>query len=133
MNPPSKDICDMLEAAGLGLTFQTNLFVGKEPDKPDTCVTIFDTPGGPPDHLLEHDDGYGYYYPTVSIRVRASGYLAGYSLIENIKIELHGIGPEAWNGTTYTMIKCMQDQFLLDYDEKNRPRFVCNFDIQRKP
>jgi hypothetical protein len=30
------------------------------------------------------------------------------------------------------LIRCMQDPFLLGYDEDGRAQFVINFDIQRR-
>lgn len=130
MNSPSMDIKDILEAAGLGLTFGTNLFIGQEPTIPDNCVTIFDAPGIPPQLCLDRDDAY--YYPSIQIRVRNRSYLTGYELVNDIKTELHGVGHETWNGTYYSVIKCAQEPFLLDYDDNNRPRFVANFDLQRR-
>lgn len=131
MNPPSKDICSILAAASLGLTFGTNMFVGLEPDSPDTCVTVFDTPGYPPELTLNPEDS-NFYRPSVQVRVRAAGYATAYELAKDIMVELHGMNHEEWGSMTYEAIKCSQEPFLLDYDTKNRPRFVANFDIQRK-
>lgn len=131
MNPASKDICDILAAASLGLTFAINLFVGLEPDSPDTCVTVFDTPGFPPELTLNPDDG-NLYRPSVQIRIRAASYTVAYELAKDIMIELHGVNHEEWGSMTYELIKCTQEPFMLDYDKRNRPRFVANFDIWRK-
>ncbi len=134
MNPPSVDIKDMLEAeSSLGLVFLTNLFIGREPNKPNDCVTIFDTPGGLPMLALNKADS-NYYYPSVQIRVRRAmnSYLDGWELVNVIKELLHGVGPEIWNGTTYTLIKCTGEPFLLGWDENQRPWFIVNFDIQRR-
>ena len=130
MNPAGKDVADILAAGNLGLTFKTNLFVGMEPPTPDNTVTIFDTPGAGPQLTFDRDERYDY--PTIQIRVRNQNYLDGYTMIHNIKILLHGLSHETWNGTTYELIKCMQDPFILDYDANGLPRFVCNFEIQRK-
>jgi hypothetical protein len=131
MNPTSKDIKDMLEAeSSLGLTFATDLFIGKEPAMPDDCVTIFDTPGYPPQLTLKK--GEDYYRPSVQIRVRNNSYLTGWDLINDIKIALHGVGQETWNSTLYSVIKCSMEPALLDWDEKNRARFVATFDVQRR-
>ena len=132
MNATSEDIKDMLEAeSSLGLVFPTNLFIGREPTKPDDCVTIFDTPGGPPMIALSKADS-DYYYPSVQIRVRNNDYTVGWDLINAIKVLLHGSGPEVWNGTTYTAIMCAQEPFPLGWDEHSRVWFVANFNIQRR-
>ena len=131
MNSTSEDIKDMLEAeASLGLTHLTNLFIGREPPTPDNCVTIFDTPGRPPMTALNKDDG-NYYYPSIQIRIRNNNYATGWALINAIKVLLHGSGPEIWNSTTYTVIICAQEPFLLGWDENDRTWFIANFDIQR--
>jgi len=131
MSNPSKDVADILAAAGLSLTFAQNLFVGREPATPINCTTIFDTPGMGPD--LTYNKTEKYERPMIQIRVRNQNYLTGYTLINNIKNVLHGLSQETWNGTLYQLIKCSQDPFLLDYDENGNPRFVCNFEIQRVP
>jgi len=129
MNPPSVDIKDILVAHGsLGLTFDTDLFVGKEPTKPDDCVTIFDTPGFPPDKF--HDQSVNYNRPSIQIRVR-NNYLTGWALVNDIKNVLHNTGPETWNSTIYDSIFCSIEPALLDWDKNDRARFVTTFDIQR--
>ena len=129
MNAPSVDIADILAAAGLGLTFATNLFVGEEPDSPNSCVTIFDTPGSPAQ--LTMTQGEDYYYPVVQVRVRGATFQTGYALMDGVRAALHGLNHKAWNGTNYQMIKCIQEPSLLDYDERQRPRWVATFEIQR--
>ena len=129
MNSPSIDVRDILVAAGLGLVFGTNLFIGQEPTSPDNCVTIFDTPGYPPQLTLDPDEKYDY--PSIQIRVRNRSYEEAYDLISDIKTELHGLNHDEWNGTTYELIRCAQEPFPLGYDEGNRSWWVANFDIQR--
>jgi len=130
MNPTSEDIKDMLEdsASGLGLVFATDLFVAKEPDDPDLCVTIFDTSGLEPDHTIHRLD-----YPGAMVRVRGKqgGYLEAYALAENIKEYLRGIHGETWNGTRYIGIWAMSDILPIGWDSKDRPKFSLNFRIQR--
>ena len=131
MIAPSVDIKDMLEAeSSLGLTFGTDLFIGREPTTPNDCVTIFDTPGRGPELLIGNASNYNY--PSIQIRVRDANYLDGWNLIDGIKVALHGRGPETWNAATYTLIECTTEPALLDWDENYRCRFIVNFDIQRK-
>jgi len=131
MNPPSEDIKDILVAeSALGLTFGTDLFIGMEPTSPDNCVTIFDTPGGTPDLTLGNDSSYGY--PHLQIQIRNRSYPTGWSLAFDIKNCLHGRGPETWNGSLYTVIRCLNEPFLLDRDENNRARFIVNLEAQRR-
>lgn len=131
MNATSIDIKDILEAeSSLGLAFGTNLFIGKEPATPVNCVTIFDTVGGLPQLTLAK--GEDYYYCGIQMRVRDVNYINGWSLITDIRTILHGRGPETWNGTLYTVIRAINEPALLDYDEKDRPRFVVTFEGQRR-
>jgi len=131
MNSSSVDIKEMLvEDTSLGLTFATNLFIGREPIKPNDCVTIFDTPGFAP--LLTLDGG-GYYYPSIQIRIRNTDYRTGWSLAFAIMVLLHGRANEiSSDGTLYTGIYCSSGPALLDWDENNRARFIVNFNIQRR-
>ena len=131
MNMCSEDVKDMLEAdSALGLTFATDLFIGKEPTAPDNCVTIFDVTGYPP--LLTLDGNGNYYYPSVQVMVRNSSYTAGLELIQRIVESLHGRHGEEWNNTLYTVVVCQNDPGVLDWDENNRVRFIVTFNIQRR-
>jgi len=130
MNPASVDIVEMLEAeSALGLTFSTNLFIGREPAKPDNCVTLFDITGQPPQLTLTD---YSYYSPAVNIRVRNKDYVTGWALINDIMISLHGRNHETWNGTLYTVIRSMSDPALLNWDDNQRVRFILNLIVQRR-
>jgi hypothetical protein len=130
MNAPSIDIVAMLEDESvLGLTFTENLFIGKEPAKPDDCVIVFDTGGLPPQLTLGDQ---GYEFPSVNIRVRSRDYQTGWNLIDDIKTLLHGRAHETWNDTLYTVIYCASGPVHLDWDENSRARFVVNFDMQRR-
>ena len=132
MNAPSYDVMEMLEAygesSGLGLDYATDLFIGREPDKPNNCVTIFDTPGFPPYMGLTDT---GYEYPSVQIRVRNIKYTDGWAQIEAIKNVLHGKNHETWNGVLYTVIYCSSGPALLDWDDNGRVRFILNVNMQR--
>ncbi|MEE9356487.1 MAG: minor capsid protein [Methylococcaceae bacterium] len=133
MNAPSVDIKDILEAeSSLGLTYSTDLFIGKEPtsqESQDNCVTIFDTGEFPPQLTLTK--GENYYYPTIQIRVRNNAYITGYNLINNIRDALHARNHETWNNTVYELIECASGPAFLDWDENKRARFIVNFNIQR--
>ena len=131
MNPASEDIKYLLEGeSSLGLVFQTDLFIGTEPDMPNDCVTIFDTPGRPPQLTLTK--GEDYFYPSVQIRVRHSNYVDGYKLMHDIRTFLHGTNHETVNGTMYTLIKCSIEPSHLGQDSRKREWFVATFDLQRR-
>ena len=129
MNPPSEDIKDiLLSNSSLGLVFNDNLYVGKEPTKPRDCMTIFDSGVfGQNLGLTE----YGYERQSVQIRVRNMDYLTGWAVVQGIKNYLHG-GTFEINGTVYTVIYCSSGPALLDWDDNGNVRFVVNFDMQRR-
>ena len=130
MNPSSVDIKDIIVAGGLGLAFASTLFIGKEPVSPDDCVTIFDTPGEPPDTFYSNDAVYNR--PSIQIRVRNTSYLSGWAIINNIKVLLHNLAQTTVNGTLYSAVFCSSEPALLDWDANDRARFVTTFDIQRR-
>ncbi len=148
MNAPSIDVKDILaytepldssamdsSSAVLpvnefGLVFGQNLFIGREPAKPDETVTIFDVVGWPPQ--LTFDKMERYEYPAIQVRVRSYSYPAGWALLEKIMVRLHGLTQEVWNDTLYTMMRCSRSPMLLDWDENSRVRLIASFEIQRR-
>ncbi len=130
MNSVGEDIKTLLAAESAGYVLGTNVFVGKEPASPDNCITIFDTPGFPPQ--LTTDRTEVYEYPTIQIRVRDRGYQNGFTVINDIKTLLHGVGQTTINGTFYSLISCSSGPALLDWDEKERCRWIANFMVQRR-
>ena len=132
MNIPSVDIVDMLESdSTLGLSFKTNMFIGKEPITPKDVVTVFDTYGRPP-QLTMAGKGESYFYPAVQIRVRSISYETGWELINSIMESLHGRAHETWGDTLYTVIYCSSGPALLDWDDNGLVRFIVNFNLQRR-
>jgi hypothetical protein len=130
MNSPAEDVKDMIELeSALGLTFQDNLFVAREPDPPKNCVTIFDTPGESP--LTTLYKGEDLFRPSIQVRVRNTSYQDGWDLINSIERLLHCRGPEVWGDSYYSSILCTTPTFHLDW-QGNCARFVANFKIQRR-
>jgi hypothetical protein len=130
MEASSYDIKDMLEAESiLALTYGADLFIGKEPSKPDNVVTIFDTPSFPPYLGL---DTIGYEYPSIQIRVRNRKYKEGMDLIEEIKNLLHGQAQVTCNSTLYSVIYCTSGPTHLEWDDNGNAVFVCSFELQRR-
>ena len=130
MNPISVDIKDMLvNETSLNLTFATNLFIGMEPSQPDSCVTIYDTGGGP--YQLTFDNT-PYYVNSFQVRVRDNSYLDGWARIHNIMTTLHGRGHVTINGALYELITCESGPSFLQRDEIDRMYFIANFETQRK-
>jgi len=64
-------------------TFGTDIFIGHEPEAPANVVTIYPTGGRPPSSDRDKE------YPAIQVRVKNTGYLAGYTKAETIYSLLH--------------------------------------------
>jgi hypothetical protein len=126
MNAPSVDIKDFLVNAGIG-TFGTDLFVSKEPESPNACVTVYDTGG------FDAEAAYTYDRPTVQVRVRGDkqDYSDAFTKAQSVRDELHGKYNETINGTRYVGIWIQGDIFTLGYDANDRPILAVNFRMHR--
>lgn len=136
MNPASKDIALLLVASTASdssltsLIMGSNLFVGKEPQSPPFCVTVFDKPPWRPGINL--DGTSGYERPSIQIRVRHSNYETGMLLADDIVHLLHGKNNFTQNNNEYLAVTCVSTPHLLDWDENTLARIVAEFDIQRR-
>jgi len=129
MNAASFDTKDMLVDAGLGLFYEENLWISYEPDAPDNCVTIYDTPSFPPNNSL---DGNVYYYSGIQVRVRNNDYTTGMELGRTIMTSLNGRAGETWGDTIYTAITATGEPTPMARDSNNRIIIVINFTLQRR-
>ncbi len=117
----AKYIADILIAKGYGSWQATSgwcVSVGKEPDTPNTTITIYDTGGFSPAYL-------SCEYPTVQVRVRGQPYPVGYDRLREIRDYLIGHEDNSYQ------IDLMGDILHLDTDAKGRSIFVCNFQIYK--
>jgi len=130
MNFASEDIKDMLEDSTLGLTFASNLFIGRNPKSPDNTVTIFDTEGFAPEPTLDKD--VMLYNSSVMLHIRNNKYEVGLTLAHNIMDHLHSRAQEEWNGTLYTAIRAAGEPALLSWDDNERAIFSINFNMKRR-
>jgi len=131
MNALSDDIKLMLvDNSSFELTAGTNLFINREPKEPANCVTIYDTPSFPPESPL--DNLTTYYRSSCQIRIRNKDQTIGMQLARDIMEYLHGRAGEEWGGTLYTVVRATGEPALLDWDQNNRPRFIINFNCQRR-
>jgi len=132
MNPPSKDIVEILEqsSTGIGYTFGTNMYVGEMPDSPDACIAVYDTGGGQP------APNYTYDYPSIQVLVRGgragtTTYKDTWDIAKLVMDALHGLNEETWNGARYIQIIANSDIIAVGKDESKRPLFSIHFNIHR--
>jgi hypothetical protein len=134
MNAAIEDIKDMLEAeSALGLTFATDLFLYREPAKPDNTVTLFEGPGIAPIGLLgSNEDTKHYERPSIQVRIRNREANVAVQLGYEIISVLHARAHEKWGSYYYELIAVIGTPYLMDWDENNRARVILNFNIQRR-
>ena len=134
MNAVCEDIKNILEAeSSLGLVFNTNLFLYREPAKPDNTVTIFEGPGMPPlSHLGSNEDTKHIERPSIQIRIRYKNADEGFELAYEIQNVLHALIHEVQGSYNYQLITAISSPALIDWDDSNRARIALNFNIQRR-
>lgn len=125
-------IKDLLETAGVGVFAALSgwsIAISKEPQQPDTVVTVYNTGGPPPNprYLLD--------FPNVQVRVRGGkgGYEAAQAKAQACKDALLGIPSQVLNGDNWNGITMQSDVMLIGYDETNRPIFTMNFSLIIEP
>lgn len=109
------------------LTLGTNLFLGRMPDSPDTCVAIYETAGGVPDDVFGANSAPPIENAGLMCHTRATSYASCRSLAVDIMTTLSKVINETLTATTYYKISATQSPFALDRDEQERMVFSCNF------
>ncbi len=120
--PPAKDIAEYLEDQLIG-TVGTNIFVGRLPETPDTCIALYDYGGSPPDLCWEGD------YPSLQVRVRDDDYLTGWTTANTIKTTLHNLTYQTIETHLYYHIRARHDPEYMGRDANDNVEFVINFEI----
>lgn len=123
---------DLLETASVG-TFNVatgwGIFIGKQSEKLDTAITIYNTGGLPPNPKWLIDN------PTAQVMIRgaANGYEAAHSKAVECKDALLGLPSQTLNGDRWDAINITGDLNELGFDEKNRPLFSINLRMIIEP
>ena len=124
------DIGNHLDAATIAtqdLTIGTNLFLGRLPDAPDSCVALYQTGGAAP------DDQFGsaapqVERPSVQVRVRADDYATAEALASDVWGVLVLVANQTLTSTRYLRLAVDQSPFPLERDNQDRPVFVFNLE-----
>ena len=119
--------CLAANVADTTLTLGTNLFLGRLPDSPDTCVGIYETGGNAPTDVFGGNTAPPIENAGLMCHTRASSYSDCQSLAVDIMKTLTKVINEALTGTTYYKIEANQSPFGLERDEQERMIFSCNF------
>lgn len=129
-DPIEYQIALILQAAGIG-SFKVDIFVSKEPDSPDNCVTVYST-GGLPDDCLEPDERSSEI-PNFQVRVRNADYAAGHAVMEAIRAVLNKRKNTVTDSGGAVRITTWLTTLPhnIRRDTKNRPIRVANFSAMR--
>ncbi len=127
------DVGTYLAAASIStqdLTLGTNLFLGRLPDAPDTCVTLVQTSGTQP------TDTFGASYPPLENQglqtiVRAASYATAEALAVDVLKSLAAIENATLTSTWYLKIAAQQSPFALERDTQERMVFSCNYLVMK--
>ena len=123
------DIGTYLNAASIStqdLTLGTNLFLGRLPETPDTCVGIIQTAGVAP------TDTFGTSFPPLETQglqtlVRATTYATAEALAVDVMKSLASVDNQTLTSTLYRKIEAQQSPFALERDNQERLVMSCNF------
>lgn len=90
MHSPAEILRSVLVTLGLGTDPSSNgnwpIYVRNEPNKPDNCITIYDTLGT--DDGRSMIDGEVWHHEGLQIRVRSADYPTGWEKARTIKVAI---------------------------------------------
>ena len=123
------DVGTYLAAASIStqdLTLGTNLFLGRLPDSPDTCVGLVQTAGVAP------TDTFGTSFPPVEtqglqVLSRAGAYVTAEAWGVDIFKSLTAVDNQTLTSTLYLKIEATQSPFALERDTQERVVIACNY------
>ncbi len=132
MASPAENAANLLVTAGVGVLAPGagwNIFWGKIPTKPDTVITLFNSPGSPPNPRFLLD------FPGLQVRLRGSkiGIQAAYDKAKAVKDALLGLPPQTVGGDRWDSITMIGDVNDLGFDESERPLMSLNFRLIIEP
>lgn len=132
MTAPSVHIKNVLVTAGVGTYGAASgwcIRVSRLTDAPHTQVVIYDTSGQPPNPKFLLD------FPGIQVMVRGAPdtYEATFAKMKEVKDALLGIDSQNIGGDRLDSITGLGDIIFMQYDEKNRPQFVANFQLILEP
>jgi hypothetical protein len=121
MSKPIDDIAQYLADNSIG-TLATNLFKAYLPDKPDSCVVVYDTGGFEPDSYIPTGN------PTFQIFVRSTNYTDGKAKVDSIVNLLHRKAniQLVTSGVYFYYIKLMNEPVHIGRDKNERDEFSIN-------
>lgn len=126
------EIGTYLEAQVGSLALGTNLFLGRLPDDPDTCVVVYEYGGETPVNTMGSDAMPYVEQPRIQVLTRAAGYSSARTLALQCWTAIEGVLNESLSGTRYHRIAANQSPFPLERDSQDRVLFAQNFRVQKE-
>lgn len=125
------DLAERLEDEGVG-TVGTDIFVGRMPDQPDSCVALTSYIGDPP-RFLGNDNLPADERLSIQVIARAGrdASSTAASLIDSVYDALPFRHETLTSGRRYDWCAPNHTPAQLDRDENDRPRFVLNVSVKR--
>ena len=122
------DVATYLDSQLASLTLGTNLFLGRLPDGPDTCVALIESGGMAPSATMA--DGKPLVSrPRIQVFVRAKAYSDAETLASSVWNALEGVLNENLTATRYYNITAVQSPFSLERDAQDRQVMTQNFQV----
>jgi len=124
MRPCLQDIAEILETNSIGV-LGVDIFVSKEPNSPDDCITLY-TFGGLPDQCFT---SVSTEQVNFQVRVRNKNYIDGYTMLDSVRALLEKQTYTLINSpdTTDYRIYAIGLPIDLQRDTTNRPIVVMDF------
>lgn len=129
------DLGTYLGAASISaqdLTLGTNLFLGRRPDTPDTCVALYETGGTAPELVFGTNAAPPVENRGLQVITRAAAYATSEALCTDVWGALCLIDNETLSGTRYLFADPVQSPFALERDSHDRMLHVVNFVVTRE-
>ena len=125
-------IKDLLVAAGVGVFGSQSgwgIFIGPEPTRPDTVISIREFAGAGPMAKFLID------FPAIQTMIRGAPgeYQAAKAKAGQVLDELHSIPSQDLNGDRWNSIIATSGPAYNGLDESNRPKFSVNFKLILEP
>lgn len=126
MSSPAEDLATHIGSLP-AFTLGTDLFIGKEPESPPACATLYDTGGGAQDSMNDVDESF------VMLRVRDDSYSAGYEKARIIKLSLQSIPPLTLGDNYLVGIWMTSNIAFIGKDGNDRSIFSLNMRLVQEP
>lgn len=111
----------------------TTIFKGILPAEPDFAIQVLDTPGDDPLFQMGADIQGVIEQPRFQILVRSADPLQARVVAAGIWQDLAAVTNQVVNGTYYLRIEPRQSPFMIENDDSERTRIVCNYQAIREP